>query len=99
MVYATDLHVTLCDKRGLFPGWWCPVADQDSLRKYSLECLRLATECEQLARDAESPALRQHFHHMAEIWTGLAERGLGADCQAKAQFNELVQTALAMSVH
>jgi hypothetical protein len=44
-------------------------------RKHALECLRLAAECRQLARDIERPAAQRHFLRMAEEWTALAEKG------------------------
>ncbi len=44
-------------------------------RKYELECLRLASDCVQLAWDVPSPALKSHFVRMAKAWQHLAERG------------------------
>ena len=44
-------------------------------RKYELECLRLASDCMQLACDVPSPALKSHFVRMAKVWRNLAERG------------------------
>ncbi len=49
------------------------------LRKRALECLRLAADCEQLARDVRSPRLQSHFHRMAKVWPALADRGQSAD--------------------
>jgi hypothetical protein len=43
-------------------------------RKYELECLRLASDCSQLARDAPSPKWKSHFARMAEVWRAGAER-------------------------
>ena len=44
-------------------------------RKYELECLRLASDCMQLACDVPSPALKSHFVRMAKVWQKLAEQG------------------------
>ena len=44
------------------------------LLKYELECLRLASDCWQLAGDAPSPAWRSHFARMAEVWQARAVR-------------------------
>ena len=47
----------------------------DCRRKHALECMRLASECMQLAGDVPSTALQAHFLRMADVWTSLAERG------------------------
>ena len=47
-------------------------------RRHALECMRLAAQCMQLARDVDSPALQAHFLRMAEVWPSLAERGPNA---------------------
>lgn len=44
------------------------------LRKHALECLRLAADCKQLARDARDPSIRSHFLRMAEVWPALADQ-------------------------
>ena len=41
----------------------------DKLRKYQLECLRLAADCRNIAIEAGSPALRSHYLAMAEFWS------------------------------
>lgn len=51
----------------------------DELRRHALECMRLAADCEQLARDVRDRDLATHFDEMAELWSSLAERGPGAD--------------------
>ena len=53
--------------------------ETDHLRRHALECLRLAADCEQLARDVQNPDLAAHFDEMAELWSKLAERGPSAD--------------------
>ena len=53
------------------------------LRKHTLECMRLASDCMQLAGDAPSPALQSHFLRMARVWTTRADRGPSADTQTK----------------
>jgi hypothetical protein len=61
----------------------------DDSQKYSLECLRLAADCTQLAdnihnreletdflaSDVHNRALEIHFLRMAKLWTERAERG------------------------
>lgn len=46
-----------------------------NLRKHALECMRLASECLQLAGDVESQRLRAHYVRMAEEWSALANGG------------------------
>jgi hypothetical protein len=48
-------------------------------RKHALECLRLASDCRQLARYIERPEAQQHFLRMAEEWAALAEQGPKAE--------------------
>ena len=52
------------------------------LQKRSLECLRLATDCTQMAGAVLDPALQLHFTRMAKIWNGLAEDGLAEHAPA-----------------
>lgn len=47
----------------------------EDLRKYQLECLRLATDCRNLAENVKSAELRSHFLQMAEDWTARAAEG------------------------
>ncbi len=42
-------------------------------RQLDLECLRLASDCMQLADDVLSPELRAHLIEMARQWTAIAE--------------------------
>lgn len=51
------------------------MAVSDFARKHELECLRLASDCMQLAGDVVSPALQQHFLAMARAWTAEVEAG------------------------
>src|SRR5712671_2219471 len=53
------------------------------MRKHELECMRLASDCMQLAGDVDRPALRSHFIRMARVWTTLADRDPSADTQTK----------------
>ena len=53
-----------------------------NLQKHDVECMRLASDCMQLAGDVGGP-WQQHFLLMAKHWTALAERGPGAEIQAK----------------
>lgn len=52
------------------------MSDQANLRKLELECLRLETDCRELARAIDSPSLKAHFTQMAEKWSTLAAWGL-----------------------
>ena len=49
--------------------------ESDYSRKHALECLRMASDCMQLAGDLPNPALQSHFVRMAGVWTDLAVRG------------------------
>jgi hypothetical protein len=66
------------------------VSDEDTIRKHALECLRLRADCLQLASEAATPELREHFLAQAAVWADLAERGPGvihiiaADLDAEA---------------
>ncbi len=44
-------------------------------RRRSLECLRLESDCKQLAGSLGDLALRSHFTRMALVWNGLAHAG------------------------
>jgi hypothetical protein len=59
------------------------VFNSDNLRKRELECLRLASDCIQLADSDESPTLQQHFVRMATVWAAHADHDLGADTKTK----------------
>ena len=48
-------------------------------RKHELECVRMATDCMQLAGDVQNPALQSHFVRLARVWSDLAVRGPNAD--------------------
>jgi hypothetical protein len=48
------------------------MADSDDTLKHDLECLRLASDCMQLASAVLSPALQSHLRSMARVWTALA---------------------------
>jgi hypothetical protein len=43
-------------------------------QNYALMCVRLAAECRGLAADAPEPDLKAHLHHMASMWTELADQ-------------------------
>jgi hypothetical protein len=55
------------------------VSESDNLGMHALECMRLAADCTQLARDVDSPALQSHFLRMAKVWSTLVDRGPSAD--------------------
>jgi len=48
------------------------MSESEKLRKRELECLRLASDCRQLARDVPEPALKSHFARMAGVFEALA---------------------------
>ena len=52
------------------------MSEPANLRKLELECLRLETDCRELACAIDSPALKAHFTQMAEKWSTLAAWGL-----------------------
>jgi hypothetical protein len=50
------------------------VSDSEDELRRSLECLRLASDLTQMARDTLSPHLKEHFLRMAKVWTDRAEQ-------------------------
>jgi hypothetical protein len=52
------------------------MSDSDNERKLELECLRLASDLTQLAKDTLSQDLRPHCLRMAKIWSDRAEQGI-----------------------
>lgn len=59
------------------------VSDPAHARKQELECLRMETDCLQLAGAVDSPALKSHFKRMAKTWSNLARRGLAHGYQGQ----------------
>ncbi len=57
------------------------MSDSERRRKHELECLRLASDLRQLARDVSDPALQARFVRMARAFQDQAEEGSGADTQ------------------
>jgi hypothetical protein len=53
----------------------CAVSDTKNQRKRELECLRLASDLAQLARDTLNPDLRAHCVRMAKLWSDQADWG------------------------
>jgi hypothetical protein len=64
------------------------VFDSDYSRKHTLECMRLASDCLQLAGDVRSPALQTHFVRMAREWTSLAVQGPNANTQTERGYSD-----------
>jgi hypothetical protein len=54
------------------------------LRKHALECLRLQTDCMELARVAHGHDVQAHFVHMAGFWGALAVSGPGSSVGLKS---------------
>jgi hypothetical protein len=52
------------------------MSEANKLRKQALECLRLQTDCMQLAGDALDHKAQKHFLRMAGFWSTLAVSGL-----------------------
>jgi hypothetical protein len=48
------------------------MSDSDEAQKLDLECLRLASDCMQLATGGLSPPLQAHLRGMAQIWSAMA---------------------------
>jgi hypothetical protein len=46
-----------------------------SSQKYALECLRLETECRELAVRTANADLRSHYVRMAGVWSAFADNG------------------------
>jgi hypothetical protein len=61
----------------------------DDQRKRDLECLRLASECRQLASDVESSVRQLRLLRMASVWTSLTERELTAHTEVGVSVGEL----------
>jgi hypothetical protein len=53
------------------------------LRKHALECLRLQTDCIELASVAHSPDVQAHFVSQAQFWGNLAVLGPCSDAGPK----------------
>jgi len=49
------------------------MSEFDYTQKRSLECLRLAADCTELAASVRRPVWRAHFMAMAKKWRSLAE--------------------------
>ena len=47
--------------------------ESEGSRKYALECLRLETDCEELAAQVDNTELQSHFFRMARTWAALAD--------------------------
>ena len=43
--------------------------------KHALECLRLAADCRELAKNTPDPELKLHYLKMAEHWSALSVSG------------------------
>jgi hypothetical protein len=65
-------HGHTADSRG------AAMSRSDHAQEHSLNCMRLAADCAQLAADTNRPVWRQHFLRMAKEWRSLAEIDLGA---------------------
>jgi hypothetical protein len=48
------------------------MSESKRAKKHELMCLRLATECRELAVDALEPELKDRFLQMAKTWANLA---------------------------
>jgi hypothetical protein len=51
------------------------VSEQEQSRKHALECLRLESDCLQLAGDTRNPNVQSHMVRMARVWFALAVSG------------------------
>ena len=50
------------------------VSESDYARKHSLQCLRLAAECRDLAAIASTTEMRARVLRMADMWEELADQ-------------------------
>ena len=64
--------------------WGPKRSDSDTARKHELECLRMETDCLNLAGAVESPVLKLHFTRMAKKYSDLAAWGVAAGYQGQA---------------
>jgi hypothetical protein len=64
------------------------VPDSNYSRKHVLECLRLASDCMQLAGNVRNPALQTHFVRMAREWTSLAVQGSDANTPTRHEHSD-----------
>ena len=48
------------------------MSDSNDEQKRELECLRLASDCMQLATGGLSPDLQTHLRGMAQMWSAMA---------------------------
>ena len=53
-----------------------PVSQSEKSRWYALECMRLASDCVQLAQASDNSLLRKHYRQTAKEWIALAASGL-----------------------
>jgi hypothetical protein len=49
------------------------MSDTEYARKHALECLRLASDCMQLAGDVRNPAVQSRLLQMGKLWTNLTD--------------------------
>jgi hypothetical protein len=61
-----------------------PVSESANLRKQELACLRLESDCLQLADAVRNPSLKLHFMEMAKKWSALAAWGLEHDYRGQS---------------
>lgn len=59
------------------------MSQPDRLRNHALACLRLESDCLQLAGDAPSPVARSHFACMARVWAAMAFSDPSVDADEK----------------
>ena len=78
MVHTTDRMSDACDE-DTGARTRCAVFKPEQSRKHTLECLRLESDCLQLACDAPSPSTRSHFVRMAHIWLAHGLDGTSVD--------------------
>jgi hypothetical protein len=61
-------------------------------RKHALACLRLESECMQLASEVRDPILQSHFLRASEHWSTLAVSGPDASPDEDSAKANVVQT-------
>jgi hypothetical protein len=65
------------------------MGEAKELQKHALECLRLQSDCLELAGVARGHNVQSHFVAMARFWGNLADTGPSSDAGSKIFFVEM----------
>jgi hypothetical protein len=50
------------------------MSESEIVKKHAVACMRMATDCRNLAADVPELDLRAHFVRLARMWTELADQ-------------------------